>query len=332
MSVTIPVEIRFNAEGLIPAIIQDIESGQVLMLAYMNRESLVRTLATGETWFYSRSRQELWHKGATSGHRQYIVNASYDCDADALLFQVRQAGVACHEGEFSCFHNPLPLQAGASRPRATAAESEVRKGSVPGGSVSSLPEEDGTAAGKGETGQAATAAIGEQGSGAGEEETGAARLSSAGTGEQGRTQQEQDGTGPGEQGCTDLAGGRGVILHPAAPPRPGDASSPVAPDLGIIIAEVFRVIKERQVTRPEGSYTAYLFNSGQDKILKKIAEEAGETIIASKNDSRREILYELADLYYHTLVLLAYHDLEPGELAAELADRLPARPPGIEVK
>lgn len=236
MTVNIPEELRFNEQGLIPAIIQDAASGEVLMLAYMNRESLARTLATGETWFYSRSRRELWHKGATSGHYQYVVAASYDCDADALLFKVRQVGVACHEGEFSCFHHSLPVQANNQR--------------VPAG----------------------------------------------------------DETGDGQ------------LRQP-----------PVAEDntgLGDVLTEIFRIIKERRLSRPEGSYTSYLFNKGQDKILKKVGEEATETVIASKNNSQQELLYELADLYYHTLVLLAYHDLEPGQLAVELARRLPGEKTG----
>ncbi|HBT46568.1 MAG TPA: bifunctional phosphoribosyl-AMP cyclohydrolase/phosphoribosyl-ATP pyrophosphatase [Peptococcaceae bacterium] len=212
MEICLPAELKFNQEGLIPAIVQDVETGEVLMLAYMNREALERSLATGQMWFYSRSRQELWHKGATSGHYQHIVSVSYDCDGDALLFKVRQEGVACHKGRFSCFHNPIP--------------------------------------------------------------------------------------------------------------RWGEPSAPEPPaKLGAVLEGLYAVIKERQALRPEGSYTAYLFKEGQDKILKKVAEEAGEVIIASKNRSEAEVLYELADLYYHTLVLLAYHGLGPDRLAGELKGR-----------
>lgn len=233
MGISLSAELKFNQEGLIPAIIQDVETGQVLMLAYMNREALERSLATGQTWFYSRSRQELWHKGATSGHYQHIVSVAYDCDGDALLFKVRQEGVACHEGEFSCFHNHLPLKIRASQ------VSEGQK------------EEE----------QVSQTRLGEE---------------------------YLKGTGS---------------------------------DLGQVLNDVFRIIKERQATRPEGSYTAYLFNQGQDKILKKIGEEAAEVIIAAKNKSEAEVLYELADLYYHALVLMAYHGLDPGRLALELAGR-----------
>ncbi|MEJ2734547.1 MAG: bifunctional phosphoribosyl-AMP cyclohydrolase/phosphoribosyl-ATP diphosphatase HisIE [Anaerolineae bacterium] len=101
-------EIKWNTQGLVPAIVQDANTHQVLMLAYMNEASLKRTLETGETWFWSRSRGELWHKGATSGNRQRVVEVRYDCDADTLLVQVEPAGPACHTGQQSCFYRRLP--------------------------------------------------------------------------------------------------------------------------------------------------------------------------------------------------------------------------------
>ncbi|MEH1901481.1 bifunctional phosphoribosyl-AMP cyclohydrolase/phosphoribosyl-ATP diphosphatase HisIE [Nostoc sp.] len=102
----IPVEeIRYDERGLVPAIVQDYLDGTVLMMAWMNQQSLQKTLETQETWFWSRSRQELWHKGATSGHIQKVQSIRYDCDSDALLIGVEQLGdVACHTGERSCFH------------------------------------------------------------------------------------------------------------------------------------------------------------------------------------------------------------------------------------
>ena len=93
----------FQKSDLIPAIVQDAENGQVLMLAYMNAESLQKTLESGYTWFYSRSRNELWNKGATSGHLQKVLRMDADCDEDTLLIQVEQTGVACHTGSRSCF-------------------------------------------------------------------------------------------------------------------------------------------------------------------------------------------------------------------------------------
>lgn len=98
-------ELKYNADGLIPAVVQDAATGQVLMVAYMNRESLTRTLATGETWFYSRSRKQLWHKGETSGNVQLVQAVLTDCDQDTLVIQVKQVGAgACHEGDYTCFH------------------------------------------------------------------------------------------------------------------------------------------------------------------------------------------------------------------------------------
>jgi phosphoribosyl-ATP pyrophosphohydrolase/phosphoribosyl-AMP cyclohydrolase len=100
-----PADIAFDSRGLVPCVVQDWRTGEVLTLAYMNREALERTNATGETWFWSRSREELWHKGATSGNVQAVKALRYDCDADALVALVEPAGPACHTGERTCFHN-----------------------------------------------------------------------------------------------------------------------------------------------------------------------------------------------------------------------------------
>ena len=116
MPVTTPIaataeqlaQVTFNADGLVPAIVQEHGTGRVLMMAWMNDESLHRTLETGRTWFWSRSRQEYWCKGETSGDRQYVREAYYDCDGDTLLFLVEQEGAgACHTGEYSCFYRPF---------------------------------------------------------------------------------------------------------------------------------------------------------------------------------------------------------------------------------
>lgn len=93
--------------GLIPAIVQDAENGEVLMVAYMDEEALRRTITTGRTWFYSRSRQEYWCKGETSGHKQYVREVFYDCDGDAILVKVKQVGPACHTGNRSCFYRKI---------------------------------------------------------------------------------------------------------------------------------------------------------------------------------------------------------------------------------
>lgn len=115
-------EIRWDDAGLVPAIVQDAVSKEVLMLAYMNRESLQRSVETGETWFWSRSRQELWHKGATSGNTQQIQSLHYDCDADTLLMKVVPQGAACHTGQYSCFYREILL----GRESAAASESVSR--------------------------------------------------------------------------------------------------------------------------------------------------------------------------------------------------------------
>ena len=99
--------LSFNDNGLIPAIVQHAATGQVLMMAWANRESLRLTLESGQTWFWSRSRQSLWHKGATSGHTQKVLDILYDCDADTLLIKVEPLGPACHTGEVSCFFRQL---------------------------------------------------------------------------------------------------------------------------------------------------------------------------------------------------------------------------------
>lgn len=234
-------KINFDDRGLVPTVVQDSASGQVLMLAYMNAESLARTLQTGETWFWSRSRQELWHKGATSGNRQRVVELRLDCDGDAVIVRVEPNGPACHTGEVSCFFQPL---AGESpRPAADNA--------------------------------------------------------------------------------------RAI----AAPEK-----RPVSPDLsvvdvdsmefGILLTRLYALIRLREAERPEKSYTTYLFNSGLDKILKKVGEEATETVIAAKNGSKKELSSEISDLLYHVLVLMVDRGLDMSDVCRELAERIgkPANP------
>ncbi len=100
-------ELKYDSNGLIPAVVQEAGTGRVLMVAWMNKESLAKTLEIGETVFWSRSRKELWHKGATSGHTQKVKDVAFDCDKDALLIQVEQSGAACHEGFKSCFFRSI---------------------------------------------------------------------------------------------------------------------------------------------------------------------------------------------------------------------------------
>ncbi|MBS3982454.1 MAG: bifunctional phosphoribosyl-AMP cyclohydrolase/phosphoribosyl-ATP diphosphatase HisIE [Dethiobacter sp.] len=199
-------KLKFAEDGLIPVVIQEAETQRVLMLAYMNEEALQKTIATGQTWFYSRRRQELWHKGATSGHFQQVKRIDYDCDGDALLVQVEQVGgSACHTGATSCFYETLF----------------------------------------------------------------------------------------------------------------GDASVGTAN----FLAELAQIIEERKITKPAGSYVAKLFEQGLDRILKKVGEEAGEVIIAAKNQDRTELIYESSDLFFHLLVLLSEKNVTLAEVLRELARR-----------
>ena len=101
------MNLKFNEQGLIPCVVQEHATGDVLMVAWMNEESLELTRSTGTTWFWSRSRQELWNKGATSGNLQRVVAMYYDCDGDALLVKAELSGPACHTGQYSCFHNEI---------------------------------------------------------------------------------------------------------------------------------------------------------------------------------------------------------------------------------
>jgi phosphoribosyl-ATP pyrophosphohydrolase/phosphoribosyl-AMP cyclohydrolase len=201
--------IQWDERGLIPAVVQDANTGQVLMLAYMNRQSLARTLKTKETWFWSRSRQELWHKGATSGNTQRVIEVRYDCDADTLLLRVEPAGPACHTGHQSCFYRRLPDQAKVGAPPSSA----------------------------------------------------------------------------------------GVLAYLEA------------------------VIQERKANPRTGSYTCQLFEAGLPRIAKKVGEEAVEAIVAAQSESDDRLASELADLIYHSLVLLAARDLSWADVEAELARR-----------
>ncbi len=210
--------LKYDERGLIPAIVQDCHNGQVLMMAYMNEEALQRTLDSGRTWFYSRSRQELWMKGETSGHIQTVCDIRYDCDQDALLILVEQTGMACHTGHYSCFY-------------------------------------------RNEKGE--------------EIEPVALDMNQVYSGHE----------GPG------------------------------------VLYELFEVIKDRQIKRPEGAYTTYLFAKGLDKILKKVGEESAEVIIAAKNREKSEVIYESADLIYHLLVLLVEQGVELSDIFSELKSR-----------
>lgn len=235
--------LKYNDQGLVPAIIQHAETQEVLMLAWMSEESLRLTVESGETWFWSRSRQELWHKGATSGHTQKIVDLFMDCDNDALIVRVLPNGPACHTGAQTCFFTSV------SGESAEAADKDTRLIAAPPAQI----------------------------------QTPGAQLS--------------------------------VVDMPAM-------------ELGILLQQLFDLIQERREQRPENSYTTYLFNHGLDKILKKVGEEAAETIIAAKNESGRELTAEITDLLYHLLVLMVERGVSLRDIMLELSKRTgkPAHP------
>ncbi|ELK47977.1 bifunctional phosphoribosyl-AMP cyclohydrolase/phosphoribosyl-ATP diphosphatase HisIE [Halobacillus sp. ACCC02827] len=184
-------DVKYDEKGLVPAIVQDARSKTVLTLAYMSEESLKETLRKEETVFYSRSREELWYKGQTSGNTQRVTSIHYDCDQDALLVQVIPAGPACHKGDYSCFSEELT----------------------------------------------------------------------------------NTGVEPKEE--------RYQILD-----------------------TLQTILAERKASLPEDSYTGQLFAEGIDRIAKKIGEEAGEVIIAAKNDDPKELAMESADLLFHLMMVL----------------------------
>lgn len=197
-------ELKFDEKGLIPAIVVDAISKKVLTLAYMNEESLKITMEKKLTCFYSRSRQELWLKGETSGNYQKVVSITADCDKDALVVMVEPMGPACHTGEESCFFNPV------------FSSDELKEFSLEG---------------------------------------------------------------------------------------------------------LVKLIENRKIEKTEGSYTTYLFEKGIDKILKKVGEECTEVIIAGKADDKKETIYEIADLAYHTLVLMIQMGISLEDVHRELASR-----------
>jgi phosphoribosyl-ATP pyrophosphohydrolase/phosphoribosyl-AMP cyclohydrolase len=223
--------IKFDERGLVPAVVQDARTGEVLTLAYMNAESLARTLAAGETWFWSRSRAALWHKGETSGHTQRVVELRADCDADALLVRVEPQGPACHTGAHTCFHQALTEASALDESRAE-----------------------------------------------------------------------------------NLSDVRGAGMSAAA-----DAAQ--ASQLGAQLQQLYALIEQRRQARPDGSYTTYLFNQGLDKILKKVGEEAAETIIAAKNNDTSALVAEAADLLYHLVVLLVERNVTLAQINVELTRR-----------
>ncbi len=205
-------DIKFDDKGLVPVIVQDAGNGQVLMFAYANKESLQKTVETGNTHFWSRSREKLWMKGEESGNTQTVKAMYIDCDNDTVLVEVEQKGVACHTGQRTCFYR----------------------------SAKKVEE---------------------------------------------------------------------------------SAPSFVEDSAGKTLRDVYNVIDDRKRNPKEGSYVSGLFEKGLDKILKKVGEEAAEVIIASKNSDKKEIIYETADLWFHSLITLSYAEISPEDIYGELGRR-----------
>ena len=229
-------QIKFNKEGLIPVIIQDEKTNQVLMLAYMNRESLEKTLEEGRTCFYSRSRRELWFKGSTSGNTQLAKKIILDCDNDTLLILVEQKGVACHTGNYSCFFKEIK-----------------------GDKIEEIKLESPIYLQK--------------------------------------KQVEKIKSSQGES--------RGEQLEIDSE----------------IIDDIYKVIKDRKLNYKNDSYVCKLLANSEDMLPKKIGEEATEVIIALKDKDKSAIVYEVADLWFHTLVALGNCNISPQEIFEELKKR-----------
>lgn len=204
-------KLKYDNKGLIPAILQDIDSKEVLMLGYMNQESIKKTLATKKACFWSRSRQQLWLKGETSGNYQKVEEIRLDCDQDTLLILVKPQGPICHTGKDSCFYQNIE-------------GTEIEK----------------------------------------------------------------------KLGFREKA---------------------------LFLKKLYEIIQDRKLNPQEGSYTNYLLQEGVDKVCKKIGEEAAEVIIGAKNEVKEEIIYELADLIYHILVLLNIYNISIEEVLTELENR-----------
>lgn len=205
------IEIRFNEQGLVPAVVQSIETKEVLMVAYMNQEAFEKTLETGKAVFWSRSRKELWLKGQTSGNYMNVEEIRFDCDNDCLLVLVNPDGGACHTGHRSCFFRKLE---------------------------------------------------------------------------------------------------NGELIEDNHPTYLKNA-----------IEKEEQTVRARRENPIAGSYTNYLFEKGEDKILKKVGEEAAEVVIAGKNRDQSEIRYEVADLMYHLTVMLVDNNMSWNDIFREMDKR-----------
>ena len=337
----------FDAQGLVPVVAQDVHTRDVLMLAFANREAVQRSLDTGDAWFWSRSRQELWHKGATSGHFLRLRRIRRNCEDNSLLYEVEPQGPACHTGRPGCFFRDL---AGTELPPLSAEEQAPKSSAETGVETDSLPDAldwglhfdaQGlvpVVAQDVHTRDVLMLAFANREAVQRSLETGDAWFWSRSRQElwhKGATSghflrlrrirrdcednsllYEVEPVGPachtGRPGCffRDLAGTE-------LPPVSVEYQAPAAE----VLDSVFEVILNRQRTKPAGSYVATLLDQGLDRIAKKVGEEAAEVIIAAKNREPEQVAHEVADLWFHTLVLLAEQGMTPADVTTVLAER-----------
>ncbi|MGR0305520.1 bifunctional phosphoribosyl-AMP cyclohydrolase/phosphoribosyl-ATP diphosphatase HisIE [Acinetobacter beijerinckii] len=233
-------EVKFDSNGLVPAIAQHHQTGRVLMVAWMNREALQLTAEKNQAVYYSRSRQKLWHKGEESGHFQTVHEIRLDCDADVIILQIEQhGGIACHTGRESCFYRKLTPQ---------------------GWEIVDAQLKDPTA-----------------------------------------------------------------IYGAAAKTETHDHNHSEQID---VLGYLGQLMQERKNAEADSSYIASLYKKGINKILEKVGEESIESIIAAKDyavlaslENKHDLIYEVADLWFHSIVMLGYFDLNPQEVLDELARR-----------
>ena len=265
--------IKFNDDGLIPAIAQDHKSGRILMMAWMNAEALQLTAQTQTAVYFSRSRSKLWHKGESSGHTQTVHDIRLDCDADVIVLNVTQAGgIACHTGRESCFYQRLDLS--GQTPEWQTVDKVLKD-------PADIYHSDATSSSQSH-----------------------------------------------ETSADD------VIVNDIAVDE-NTSNNDHKADNASILQQLDNVLTERKQADADSSYVASLYAKGLNKILEKVGEESTESIIAAKDfascdesldkaqydEARHEFIYEVADVWFHTLVGLAWFDIESDAVLNELGRR-----------